>query len=249
MRKRKYLVLTLALLGLAILRFTANGYDIGLSNASSSASTQNISTLGTISYPTLNATPNLAVIPDDWWLTYGSGPQIIFLDYSVIRTVGQPSIRLEPHTANDVNIAREVDGTWYPVKPGDHIVAKCWIKTDNSTAAEDANPYNGGRIGIDFYASNGAGGICIVDGHPNTQAEHLAGMVMWNTPTWTLKTWDFIIPSTLYTTNLSTGATIPAAQVSYFVMWMQAIQVEDGTAKGNAWFADAELYLNATTTH
>lgn len=244
MRKRKYLLLTLALLSLAILRFTTDGYDVGLANASSSASTQNISTLGTISYPTLNATPNLAVIPDDWWLAYGSGPQIIFLDYSVIRTVGQPSIRLEPHTANDVNTAREVDGTWYPCKPGDHIVAKIWIKTDDSTPAEDAGIFEGARIGIDLYAPSGVGqDICIVDGHPNTYQEHVDGMVRWNTTTWTLKTLDFIVPSTVYTVDWA-GVSIPPTQITQFVMWMQGCQVNDGTAKGNAWFADAELYIN-----
>jgi len=185
---------------------------------------------------------NLAVIPDDWGLTYGSGPQIIYLDYNVTHN-GHVSVRLEPHTANDVNTARECDGTWYLTKPGDHIVAKCWIKTDNSTPAENADPYHGGRIGIDLYGSKPDGSLAgIVDGYPHDGAEHLYSMVMWGTTVWTQKTWDFIIPSTIYTKTTS-GQTIDPTQVTHIVMWMQAMQVNDGTAIGNAWFADAELYI------
>jgi hypothetical protein len=196
----------------------------------------------------------LAVIPDDWNIGFGTGPQIIFLDYSVVHTAGKPSIRLEPHTSADVNTARECDGTWYPTKPGDHIVAKCWIKTDNSTPAENADPYHGGRIGIDFFAPLGDGHITIVDGLPGTVSPayfgdpstlHLAAMVHWNTPTWTLKTIDIVIPSIIYTKDV-VGRTIPPTPITQFVLWMQAMQVGDGTARGNAWFADAELYINPT---
>jgi hypothetical protein len=99
---------------------------LGLSGSSFAIWSGNtpIQTNGTISYPTHDI--NLAVIPQDWELTFGPGPQIIYLDYSVFRTSGNPSIRLEAHTAADVNTARECDGRWYPAKPGDHIVAKCW---------------------------------------------------------------------------------------------------------------------------
>jgi hypothetical protein len=200
-----------------------------------------IQSYGAISYPARNV--NLAVIPKDWWLTFGPGPQIIYLDYSVIRTLGNPSIRLEPHTANDVNVARECDGTWYPTKPGDHIVAKCWIKTDSSTLAENADPYHGGRIGIDLYGPKGDGTITILDGYPHGGQEHLDSMVHWNTSVWTLRTWDIIIPSTVYTKDV-TGRTIPPTPITQFVLWMQAMQVNDGTARGNVWFADAELYIN-----
>jgi hypothetical protein len=240
MRKRKYLVLTLALLSLAILGFTADRYDVGLANALSSASTQDISTFGTINYPTFNP-GNLALIPDDWWLTYGNGPQIIHLDYNVTHN-GDVSIRLDPHTTNDVNIARECDGTWYSIKPGDHVVAKCWIKTDSNTPAENANPYHGARIGIDYYGPTGSGGITILDSRPNN-TDPLSVAVPWNTPTWTLRTWDIIIPSTIFTKDVA-GHAIPPTQITQFVIWMQGIQLNDGTAKGSAWFADAELYIN-----
>ena len=191
---------------------------------------------------------NLAEIPDDWGLTYGNGQQIIFLDYSVVRTFGKPSIRLEPHTSNDVNTARECDGIWYSINPGDRIVAKCWMKTDSSTPQENADIYHGARIGLDFYAHTSQGyGILEGPGHPQNGQEHIDGMVMWNTPEWTLKTWDFIVPTTYYT-QVWTGAggvvTCGPVQVEDVVLWMQAMQVNDGTAIGRAWFADAELYIN-----
>lgn len=197
----------------------------------------------------INAKPlkNLAVIPDDWGdyqgnIVYDGNPQICFLDYSVTHS-GSPSMRLEPHTIADTNFAREIDGKWYPVKPGDRIIAKCWIKMDSSTPAENADPYHGGRIGIDFYGSKPDGTLVgIVDGHPHNGQEHLDSMVMWGTPGWVQKTWDFIIPSTIYIT-LVDGTPISPTQITYIVLWTQAMQINDGTAMGNAWFADSELYI------
>jgi hypothetical protein len=101
---------------------------------------------------------NLAIIPDDWepydgeTVSYGTGPQICFVDHEVARTAGQPSIRLEQHVDGvDMNAAREVDGRWYPVQAGDHIVAKGWMLTEHSALEEgNPNPYSGARLGIDF---------------------------------------------------------------------------------------------------
>jgi hypothetical protein len=206
-----------------------------------SSSQASIFSQGSITYSPSNV--NLAVIPSDWSLTYGSGPQIIYLDYNVTHN-SYVSIRLEPHTANDVNVARECDGTWYPTKSGDHIVAKCWIRTDNSTPAENADPYHGGRIGIDLYGPLGDGQhITILDSYPHDGQEHLESMVRWGTSVWTLRTWDIIIPSTVYTQDVM-GRTIPPTQITYFVLWAQAMQ--GAITSGNAWFADAELYINPT---
>jgi hypothetical protein len=241
-------ILTVKAIGSTIMLYNGDILELSVNDSSFVSGSAGIciwSSHVSIDYVTVTGNParyvNLAVIPNDWGLAFGSGPQIIYLDYSVVRTVGNPSIRLEPHTANDVNYAREVNGVWYRCKPGDHIVAKCWIKTDSSTPAENADPYHGGRIGIDLYAPNGAGSICIVDGYPHSGQEHYDAMVRWNTPNWTLKTWDFIVPSTIYTTDHGTGKTIPPTQITYFVLWMQALGPD---APGNAWFADAELYLN-----
>jgi len=247
MRKRKYLVLTLALLSLAILGFTVGGFHVGLANPSSSVSTQKISTLGTISYPTYNP-GNLALIPDDWGLTYGSGPQIIHLDYTVTHN-GDVSIRLDAHTSNDVNTWRECDGTWYSVKPGDHVVAKVWIETSPSSLG-DTSVHHGGRIGMDFYAHTSAGYGC-VDGAgeiigttpPGSNIPGQDCLLNWNNPDWTQKGWDLIVPSATYTQVWQGGGWVPCdpVQIDSFVVWLDVRPVED---TGFVWFADAELYLN-----
>jgi hypothetical protein len=184
----------------------------------------------------------LAVIPDDWSLTYGSGPQIIYLDYSVTHN-GQVSIRLDPHTDNDVNYARECDGTWYTVRPGDHIVAKCWILCGDSGIG-DTNPYHGARLGIDSYAQTSQG-YGIVDSYPHDGQEHLDSMVHWGTNMWAQKVWDIIIPSTYYTRVYRGGSVLDCnpVQIDSMVLWLQVLTPTD---TGVAWFADAELYSNPT---
>jgi hypothetical protein len=200
---------------------------------------------GSITYSPSNV--NLAVIPEDWGdyinrgkITYGSDPQILFLDYNVERTPGKPSIRSEPHTSLDINQWRECDGKWYSVKPGDHIVAKCWIKVDNTYV--DTDPYYGGRLGMDLYGPTGAGGITILDSYPHDGAEHMASEVHWGTIGWTLRTWDITVQSTIYTKDVY-GNTIPATPITKMVIWLD---VRPATATGLVWFADAELYINPT---
>lgn len=210
------------------------------------------------------ANENLAIIPYDFSdykgnITYNGGKQITFLDHNVVRTIGKPSIRIEPHTSADLNIAREVDGKWYPAKPGDRILAKCWMKTDKSTPEENADIWHGARIGIDCYAHTNLGyGIIGYDvgdhiegaGHPHWGDEHRKGMVMWNTPDWTQKILDFYIENKYYDRVVVTSEGLTQWQicepikVDSIVLWLQAMQVNDGTTKGNAWFADTELYIN-----
>jgi hypothetical protein len=113
----------------------------------------------------------------------------------------------------------------------------------------DATPYTGSdwqfegaRLGMDFYAPNGAGAITIVAGHPNSSAEHMAGEVNWGTTTWTLRTWDITIPDTIYTQDIN-GNAIPPTPITYMVLWLEATPP---TFQGIAWFADAYLYINPT---
>jgi hypothetical protein len=188
----------------------------------------------------------LGVIPDYWSLHFGSGPQIIFLDYSVVRTAGKPSIRLEPHTASDVNNARECDCWLYTVKPGDHIVAKCWMKIDDNG---DRQTYSGARIGIDLYnRQNGHNYILYgiqCPTYPNTPEGEKNNYVGWGTVGWVQRTIDFIVPSSFFTHEYSSGQTIPQTQVNGICLWMQVWSgTYGGTEQGNAWFADAELYIN-----
>lgn len=201
---------------------------------------------GSISYYDPNV--NLAVIPDDWHLTYGGGPQIIFLDYSVTRS-GSPSIRLERHVDGvDVNTGRECDGRWYNVNPGDHIVAKCWMKTEPS-ALGDTNPFSGARIGVDLYNQESDHNYLLYgiesSSYPNTGASERENYVNWGTTTWVQRIIDFVVPSDYFTYDHLTTQTIPSTQVSSIVVWMQVWSSSYGaTDPARAWFADAELYIN-----
>jgi len=185
---------------------------------------------------------NLAAIPNDWYLTYGNGKQIIFLDSTVVRTSGKPSIRLEPHTANDMNRAREVDGIWYPIKPGDHIVAKCWMRvlTGPSTYGY---PYCGARIGIDFDGYDGDGKYVILDAAQFWKAYYQGDFSRSyvrdsNGGAWQQRTIDIIVPATV-------GDTLNRPCVpDTMVLWMQGAPWIINPTASNVWFADAELYIN-----
>jgi hypothetical protein len=212
-----------------------------------SSSQASIFSQGSITYSPSNV--NLAVIPDTWGqydlfgrIVYGADPQICFLDNNVTHN-GHVSIRLDPHTDNDVNTARECDGTWYPAKPGDHIVAKCWMKIDSLPGyIFDPNNYltwKGARIGIDFYGVNGyIDGVSGPHGTiPQPDVDTMANYVPWGTQGWVQRTIDFILPSTV---NDAGG--VPQIPTS-IVMWAQVLKAAD---VGNGWFADAELYINPT---
>jgi hypothetical protein len=251
MEKRKYLIFLCCLLVF---------YSLVQPAARAQGSSQaNILSQGSISYPSPSPSPssspsiNLAVIPNNWHLTYGSGPQIIYLDYSVTHN-GHPSIRLEPHIAGvDINAARECDGTWYNVRPGDHIVAKCWIKIDDNgnNATGGTAAWSGARIGIDLYNQEN-GHTYLLYGissstYPNTEAGNFAGYVHWGTTGWVQKTIDFVVPTDYFTKNWISGQTIPPTQTSSIIMWLQVWSSALGSSEiGNAWFADAELYINPT---
>jgi len=190
---------------------------------------------------------NLARMPQDWHLTYGEGKQIIALDSEVLYD-GKPTIRLDPHVdGEDVNIYRECDGTWLSVKAGDHIIAKAKIlvQQDYVYTGSDPPQYNGGRLGIDFTAPTGIGNnIETVDGVPHDGVEHVASMVNWGTKGWKQKTWDFIVPDTIFTADRF-GNPIPPTQITQIVAWLD---VRPATELGKVWFADTELYINPDLT-
>jgi len=192
-----------------------------------SSSQATVSSSGSITYPSSNV--NLEVIPDDFSLTMGSAPQYAYIDTSVTHN-GHVSIRVEQ---DYVVGTREVDGTWRTVHPGDHIVIQCWIKTSTPT---DSDPYSGARVGADIY---GGGASYIVDSYPHDGSEHLNSLVHWGSD-WTLKTWDFIIPSTTYTHDHA-GNSIPATQVTSIVVWLDARPTDWSSY---AWFSDAAMYVN-----
>jgi hypothetical protein len=208
--------------------------SVGISIWDSHVIVDYVTAIGTID----RSNANLAVIPDDWYYTQYPN---IHLDYDVVRTPGDPSIRLEPHTANDTNSAREVDGKWYDIKPGDHVVAKCWMRvlTGPSTYGY---PYCGARIGIDFY---GGSPYRLLDAAQFWSdyygGDFSKGYVQdSNGGAWQQRMIDIVVPATV-------GDSAGNPQVpTQFVLWLQgAPWIVDSTST-SVWFADAELYINPT---
>lgn len=174
-------------------------------------------------------------------------------DNAVYHTLGQKSIRIEKHTVADTNYARECDGAWLSVVPGDHIVYGVWIKT---AAFESEDAFPGARLGFDYYIDSsegfgrafytGTGGSAASDwpSHPNDD-DQISGeqRVAWGSD-WTYVEWDVIVPATLcgyvYTDSLKPCTPI---QISSVVMWFDARAVDDDAS---AWFADPVCYVNPT---
>ncbi|MDD1744793.1 MAG: hypothetical protein LUQ20_03135, partial [Candidatus Methanoperedens sp.] len=200
---------------------------------------------GRILAPTPTST-NLAPIPTAWYLTYGSGSQIIYLDTAVTHN-SNPSIRLDQHTSADANTGRECDSLWFAVKPGDHIIYKCWIKI-SASGIGDTNPFSGARIGIDFYDSKRITGLQSDGKHgiyPNEDAQAISDhYVHWGTSGWVQRTIDFTVPNTM----ASDGTPYPEGQLhtpTGMILWMQVWSSSYGsTDPGQAWFSEAALYIN-----
>lgn len=234
MQKRKYLILfdcvMICLLFLSFINTVASQPTIQL----------NLGSSGIIQPLSLTQT-NLAPIPTGWFFSYGSGHQIIQLDTTVVHN-GNPSIRIDQHTSADVNTARECNSIWIPVKPGDHLVFKCWIKISNSGYG-DTNPYSGARIGVDFYDSLRIGSLQSPT-YPETDGGVLANYVHWGTNGWVQRTIEFIVPNTMPTDGYprsAGGSYIPTG----VILWMQVWSSTYGsTDPGQAWFANAEFYIN-----
>jgi hypothetical protein len=213
--------------------------------------------------PTPTSTPsanNLVSIPRAWSSpTIGGtastsnsigGVANVILDNNVLHN-GNPSIRLDP-VGSTPNYAREVDAPWLNIKPGDHIVFSCWIKTSASSYG-DTNPYSGARIAIDFYA-NGyitawqSLGQCIWDSKGGDIGA-IQTYVNWNKD-WTLIVMDFVIPATVpangayvgWGTQYSAGQkVVPTAIIPWMQVWSSTYGATDS---GKAWFADAQLTIN-----
>jgi hypothetical protein len=192
-----------------------------------------VSSYGTIEYsvsPTPTTNPvNYAPIPSAWDLTFGDNPQYAFVDYSVTHN-GNPSIRVQPDYAG----IREVDTDAISVKPGDHIVISCWIKTSSSSSGLNGNDWFGGRIGIDLYCAGH-----ILYSHPTDDEGH-ASWVAFGTDNWTYKQFDFIVPSTWYTQDMI-GLPVSPSQISFAIPWLQVVPATD---TGLVWFADCTMQIN-----
>jgi hypothetical protein len=211
---------------------------------------------GTITYPPSNV--NLAIIPDDWgqykiygYVRYASGPQIVQVDPSVLHN-GKVSVRIDAHQDGiDSNTYREVDGDFIPVKPGDHIVFKVWIKTGHSTLGKDGVSGNGGLIMFDYYSAthrlhehSSDNPRNDVDPTWTTYIDDPTRYVPFNS-NWTLRTLDTIVPTAVLDESTMQLATepirgiIPVLQASGYIVPPNHLQDQ-----GQVWFADAELYIN-----
>jgi hypothetical protein len=173
------------------------------------------------------------------------GVSNVVLDTSVLYN-GSPSIRVDP-VGRTGNTGREVNGPWLSIKPGDHIVFKCWMKTSASTLG-DTSQYSGARIGIDFYTDKYIVGTSTPDGKTRTPAGYPAGeelnYVHWGTSTWTQIVMDFVVASK-YPAEGSGYSFGQMVTPTHILPWMQVYSSTYGTSdSGKAWFANAQLYIN-----
>jgi len=231
---------------------------------------------------TNNTNTNLAVIPDDWgnydhnpssWIGYGSGNQIVFLDTTVERTPGYPSIwHRYTHIpacsnetydssqsaclshggtwnpAGDMNGARECDGVWYNVSVGDHIVFKCWEKTGLSQhPAYNNDPTDsygvGARIGMDLYAPDPNR-----PGYIMIVAGALVNGVGYDDTSisghYSSAGSDVPCNTSTWTQQVIDYIVPSGYGITQVVGWMQMRPEQGDSVQG--WFADCELYINPT---
>jgi hypothetical protein len=220
---------------------------------SSSASLQSY---GTLAYaqptPTPAPAPNEAALNDGNWYTDTTWAKCPTLDvYSDTSTThqGESTFRVEPDMTSAGNAGAD---HWGPsVKPGDHIVMSCWIKTGGVTPVS----YAGARIGFDIYGAQAR--ICGVqsvqqasDGcrTPSTDISVEENYVHWGSD-WTLRTWDFIMPSTYISdggsaqisNNYAQGQAVAPTTI---VPWLQVWDVNYPNGAYTCWFSDFTLNIN-----
>ena len=180
---------------------------------------------------------NLAVIPNDFSLVFGNENQYAFVDTNITHN-GNPSIRVEP----DYTGSREVDGIWYNVTPGDHVVASCWMRVLTNSSTSDY-PQCGARIGIDFYGYVNGVFTLLTDekfwyNFYNDGNYSLGYVQDSNNCAWQQRIIDITVP--VYATDNNGNV----ATVTALVMWLQGAPWGEDPSASPTWFADAELYIN-----
>ncbi len=231
---------------------TPNGYE---KTATSIYATYTLTSSPTpTSTPTPTPSPaptyanNLEPIPTGWsratngmWLSVG-GVSNVKLDTANTFN-GNPSIRIDPVWTSG-NSGREANGKPLNIKPGDHVVFKVWIKTSAPAAWEGDR---GARIGIDFYGPNGRIiGVNTPDGQTWTpwnqwpRNENL-NFVSWGNSNWKQIVMDFWVPNSFVADYWSAYPTGTYVTPTSLIPWMQVCSTVDG---GQAWFANAEFYIN-----
>ena len=173
-------------------------------------------------------------------------PQITHADFAVTR-YGHPSIRIDG-PGIPANGAREVENRWISVKPGDHVVFSCWIKTNPSPIGE------GGSIAFDCYGPYDR----IIEVHPRTiQSEIWKGGAYptgWSGMSgsvisvpygsdWTKLTIDVTIPYTIFQQSDWQQPLPHGPQQIVGILPILGASWNQGES-ASVWFADAELYIN-----
>lgn len=208
---------------------------------------------------------NLLPLLTGWDMTYGTGKQIYSFD-TVVTYNGSVTIKSCPHTSEDENYARELNSQWIRVSPGDHVVFRALVKTDNFP---NLNHSTGARIGIDFYGNSG-----ILDTQPHGYKNSTSGwysdgdahwisgdingwinypysfndtplskfLLPWGNSSWKILEWDIIVPSRTYSVKLPDGIPIGKYElITGMIAWFDCRNVSDNA---NAWIANTELYIN-----
>lgn len=182
------------------------------------------------------------------WGTYENNPSPftgnVHLD-SAVECNGLISIRID-NSPLGTNLARECDGQWTAVKPGDHIRFTCWFKIDKSSLG-DKNPQSGARIGFDYYDNKGRiTGIQYSGPYTTayTESQLASEYVQWGTSDWVQRTIDTTVPPVVFSdtdgsTHIPTGI-IPTMQV-----WSIIYGPSDS---GAAWFANPIVTIESNIT-
>jgi hypothetical protein len=192
--------------------------------------------------PTPTPSENLDPIPSGWG-TYENAPSSftgnVHYDTSVLYN-GEQSIRIDAKPVG-TNGAREADGIWLEVEPGQHIIFSCWMKTTASSYGDTAQQ-SGARIGFDYYdGSNRLCGIQYSGAYTRTPSDSqvAAQYVHWGTSTWTLRTIETIVPSIVYSD--SGQARTPVAIIPTMQVWSTTYGASDS---GQAWFANPQVTIS-----
>ena len=169
---------------------------------------------------------------------------------------GAPTFEQSPSNTGSFGVDHNIG---FNVKPGDHIVISCWIKTAGSDAGLS---WGGARIGFDlrtnengylqqvcgvnnlWAAENGGDAANAHNLDPDSYVPYGSG--------WTLLTWNFIVPAT-YTSDggyyIGGNAPIPAGQTAVpgeIAPWVQVLDSNywsTGQIAYSAWFSDYQLSI------
>jgi hypothetical protein len=207
--------------------------------------------------PAPQSSPNLAPITDGLWhidSSWNTAPADNFYYDSTTTHNGAPTWRAEPGSSLGV------DHDWCPltVKPGDHIVMTCWVKTLGTP--DSAIGRSGATIGIDFYTGNYGGtwariggmnapGDLSIEGNRDIgwAPDSASFVVPWGS-NWVLRTYDFTVPKLWCGDGGLSNNQVPRgayATPQYICPWLM-VSANYGSTQGiyTTWFSDFQLHIN-----